>query len=172
VRGTWSMEDIITDSVADPRLLTDWLPQGATPYTSARTLATHLLCTSPNTSYTYSTLCTLQTGCPKVQNPAYQPEPLWLLICPAHRLVLLTHSQLSAPHRLAAPRCKPLTYQPEPYLLICSAHRPESLTHTQSSAPHRLAAPRFDPLHFSQNPSNSSALPTSYTHSTLGSPKI
>ena len=28
VRGTWSMEDIITDSVADPMLLKDWLPKG------------------------------------------------------------------------------------------------------------------------------------------------
>ena len=30
VRGTWSMEDIITDSVADPMLLKDWLPKGDT----------------------------------------------------------------------------------------------------------------------------------------------
>lgn len=28
IRGTWSMEDIITDSVADPMLLRDWLPKG------------------------------------------------------------------------------------------------------------------------------------------------
>ena len=28
IRGTWSMEDIITDSVADPMLLKDWLPKG------------------------------------------------------------------------------------------------------------------------------------------------
>ena len=27
IRGTWSMEDIITDSVAEPECLADWLPK-------------------------------------------------------------------------------------------------------------------------------------------------